>query len=121
VSVPLDVTLEQAIELLKQPKQRGRAAPKEPIKVFDASPITEQPVKLLEGRFGPYVADGVTNASLPRSVDPDELSFEAALELLAERAAKGPSKKATKKKAGDQQRRPPPKPSRKSGSQEKSG
>ena len=97
---PLDVSFEQAIELLKQPKQRGRAAPKEPIKVFDASPITEQPVKLLEGRFGPYVTDGVTNASLPRSADPNELSFEAALELLAERAAKGPTKKkATKKKA----------------------
>lgn len=97
---PLDVTFEQAIELLKQPKQRGRAAPKEPIKVFDVSPITEQPVKLLEGRFGPYVTDGVTNASLPRSADPNELSFEAALDLLAERAAKGPTKKkATKKKA----------------------
>ena len=94
------MSFEQAVELLKQPKQRGRAAPKEPIKVFDASPITEQPVKLLEGRFGPYVTDGVTNASLPRSADPNELSFEAALDLLAERAAKGPTKKkATKKKA----------------------
>jgi len=97
---PLEVTLDEAIELLKQPKQRGRAAPKEPIKVFDVSPITEQPVKLLEGRFGPYVTDGTTNASLPKAVDPEGFTFEAALELLAERAAKGPSKKkATKKKA----------------------
>ena len=98
---PLSVTQEQAIELLKQPKQRGRAAPKEPIKVFDASPITEQPVKLLEGRFGPYVTDGTTNASLPRGADPEGLTFEAALDLLAERAAKGPTKKkkAAKKTA----------------------
>ncbi len=97
---PLDVTLEQAVELLKAPKVRGRGAPKEPIRVFEASPVTEQPVKLLEGRFGPYVTDGTTNASLPRGVEPETLSFEAALELLAERAARGPSpKKATKKKA----------------------
>jgi len=94
---PLDVSRDQAIEILKQPKQRGRAAPKEPIRVFDASPITEQPVRLLEGRFGPYVADGVTNASLPKGVPPETLTFEAALELLAERAAKGPTKKAAKK------------------------
>ncbi len=92
------MTLEEALELLKQPKQRGRAAPKEPIKLFDVSPITEQPVKVLEGRFGPYVTDGVTNASLPRTANPEEFTFEAALALLAERAAKGPSKKATKKK-----------------------
>ena len=96
---PVEVTLEEALELLKQPKQRGRAAPKEPIKQFDVSPITEQPVKVLEGRFGPYVTDGVTNASLPKTVNPEEFTFEAALTLLAERAAKGPSKKATKKKS----------------------
>jgi len=96
---PIEVTLAEALELLKQPKQRGRAAPKEPIKLFDVSPITEQPVKVLEGRFGPYVTDGVTNASLPRTANPEEFTFEAALVLLAERAAKGPSKKATKKKS----------------------
>ena len=95
---PLDVTLKQAVELLAQPKtRRGAAAKKEPLKVFDASPVTQQPVQLLEGRYGPYVTDGVTNASLPRAQLPDELTFEQALELLAERAAKGPS---SKKKAG---------------------
>jgi DNA topoisomerase I len=97
---PMDITLEQALELLAQPKQgRGRAAKKEPIKVFDASPITEQPVHLLEGRYGPYVTDGTTNASLPRGMTPEELTFERALDLLAERAAKGPSKKKKKKAA----------------------
>lgn len=96
---PLEVTLDEALELLKQPKTRGRAAPKEPIKLFEASPITGNPVKLLEGRFGPYVTDGTTNASLPKAADPASFTFESALELLAERAARGPSvKKASRKK-----------------------
>ncbi|MDP6443848.1 MAG: type I DNA topoisomerase [Pirellulaceae bacterium] len=96
---PLEVNLTQALELLAQPKRRGRAAPKEPIKVFEASPVTGEPIKLLDGRYGPYVADGQTNASLPRDADPAELTMEQAVTLLAERAAKGPSKKKKKKAA----------------------
>lgn len=97
---PLDVTLEQAIELLKQPKTRGRGAAKEPLKVFEQkSPVTEEEVKLLDGRYGPYVTDGSTNASLPKDAKPEELTFEQALNLLAERAAKAPAKKKKKKKA----------------------
>ena len=65
---PLEVTLEQAIDLLKQPKTRGRgsATPREPLKEFEESPVTGEPVKLLAGRYGPYVTDGQTNASLPK-------------------------------------------------------
>ena len=97
---PLEVTFEEALELLKQPKRRGRAAPKEPIKVFDhKSPVTEQEVKVLDGRYGPYVTDGETNASVPRGTDPKEIGFDAAIDLLAERAAKGGSKKKKKKAA----------------------
>ena len=59
--------------------------------------MTGQVVKLLEGHYGPYVADGETNASLPKGAEPESLTFEQALELLAERAAKGGGKK--KKKA----------------------
>ncbi len=96
---PLEVELPEALELLKQPKTRGRAAPKEPIKVFEKkSPVTDQEVKLLEGRYGPYVTDGQVNASIPRGSDPNELTFDAALDLLAERAARAPKKKGTKKK-----------------------
>ncbi|WP_442481758.1 type I DNA topoisomerase [Aeoliella sp. SH292] len=100
---PLDVTLEQAIELLKTPKARGRgaAAPKEPIKVFEGdSPITGMKVQVLDGRYGPYVTDGESNASLPKGVSPEELDFNEALNLLAARAAAGGStkKKAAKKK-----------------------
>jgi hypothetical protein len=66
-------------------------AQREPLKTFDASPVTKQPVKLLSGRFGDYVTDGVTNATLPRDFTPESLTFEQALNLLAERAARGPS------------------------------
>ncbi len=109
---PLDVNLEQALHLLSQPKTRGRGrvAP-EPIKVFDPSPVTKEPIKLLSGRYGAYVSDGETNATLPRDMKPEDCSFEQAINLLAERAAKGPpakkrrtakkkaAPKATKKKA----------------------
>jgi len=98
---PLEVTFDEAITLLKQPKTRGRrGAPKEPLRMFEKpSPITEQEVKILDGRFGPYVTDGETNASLRKGMEPKEMTFEAALDLLAERAAKGPTKKKKKKKA----------------------
>jgi DNA topoisomerase-1 len=97
---PLDIGLEQALELLAQPKTRGRgrAAPREPLKVFPPSPVTNEPIKLLAGRYGPYVADGATNASLPRGATPEELTFEQAVILLAERAAKAPPKKKAAKK-----------------------
>ncbi|MCA9121960.1 MAG: type I DNA topoisomerase [Planctomycetaceae bacterium] len=93
---PIDVTFEQAVELLAKPKTRGRGAAKEPLKVFEASPVTEEPIKLLEGRYGPYVTDGETNASLPKGISPDELTFDQAVNLLAERAAKGGTKKKKK-------------------------
>jgi DNA topoisomerase I len=98
---PLDVTLEQATELLAQPKARGRgrAAPREPLKTFEISPVTNQQVKLLSGRFGNYVTDGVTNATLPRDYTPESLTFQEALDLLAERAARGPSTRGRRSRA----------------------
>ena len=96
---PLDIDMEKAVFLLAQPKTRGRGAKKEPIKVFEVSPVTEKPVQLLEGRFGPYVTDGTSNASIPKGVEIEEVTFEQALDLLAIRAAKAPAKKKKKKKA----------------------
>ena len=98
---PLDVTMAQAVELLKQPKTRGRgrSAPKEPLKVFEKSPVTDEPIKLLEGRYGPYVTDGTTNASIPKGSNVEDVTFEQAVSLLAERAARAPKKKAKKKAA----------------------
>lgn len=97
---PIDVTMEQAIELLKQPKTRGRrSAPKEPLKKFDVSPVTEKEVRILDGRFGAYITDGATNVTVPKTMTIEEITFERALDLLAEKAAKGPRKKKKKKSA----------------------
>jgi len=80
-------------------RQRGST---EPLKRFGESPVTGKEVKLMAGRFGPYVTDGETNATLPKTADPEAMTVETALELLATRAAKGPAKgkkKAPAKKA----------------------
>ena len=99
---PLDVELGKALELLSQPKFRtargGTRKATEPLKELGDSPITGKPVKLLAGRFGNYVTDGETNATLPRGMTVEELTFDRAVDLLAERAAKGPAKKRTVRK-----------------------
>ncbi|MGH7544114.1 MAG: topoisomerase C-terminal repeat-containing protein, partial [Gemmatimonadota bacterium] len=89
---PLEVTLEQALELLAQPKRgrsRGRART-EPLKTFEPSPATGNPIELRDGRYGPYVTDGETNASIPKDVPLEDVTHETAVRLLAERAARGP-------------------------------
>ncbi|MEI8213596.1 MAG: type I DNA topoisomerase [Planctomycetota bacterium] len=104
----LEITLEEALTILAQPKAlrgRGRvAAP--PLKTFDPSPMNGKPIELRDGRYGLYVTDGETNASLPKDMSGDDLSLEQAISLLQARAAASPSKKksgrsakkATKKK-----------------------
>jgi DNA topoisomerase-1 len=88
----LEITLEQALALLAQPKERRRGRSAEPIRTLGADPVTEKPITVRSGRFGPYVTDGETNASLRRSDDPESVTLERAVELLAERRAKGPAK-----------------------------
>jgi DNA topoisomerase-1 len=92
----LEITLEEALAILAQPKAvrgkgRGVAAP--PLKSLDPSPVTGKPIELRDGRYGLYVTDGETNASLPKDMTAEELSFEQAISLLEARAAAGPSKK----------------------------
>jgi DNA topoisomerase-1 len=70
-----------------------KAGSREPLKVLGAHPRTELEIRLMEGRFGPYVTDGVTNATLPKSLAPDQLTLEEAAQLLDERAARGPAPK----------------------------
>jgi DNA topoisomerase-1 len=83
------LTLEQARELLAQPpRRRGRRARHERLRELGPDPVTGRPIVLREGRYGPYVTDGATNASLRRSDSPDSLTPERAAELLAERRAK---------------------------------
>ena len=96
---PLEVSQEQAVALLAQPKaqRRGFGAPREPLKVVGESPVTKQPIKMFDGRYGYYVTDGETNASLPKGTSHETLSLDEALRLLADRAALGPP---AKKKRG---------------------
>ncbi len=94
---PLTFTMEEAIKLFSEPKQRGRRAAAQPKKEIGNHPESEAPIKLYDGRYGPYVSDGTTNASLPKDENADELSLARAVELIDARAAKGPAKK--KKKA----------------------
>ena len=85
----LTLTVEQAEELLAQPKQRrGRGAPKPPLKDLGPDPQSGKPLVVKDGRFGPYVTDGETNASLRRGDTPESITLERAVELLAERRAK---------------------------------
>ena len=85
----LTLTVEQAEALLAQPKQRrGRGAPKAPLKEVGPDPASGKPIVVKDGRFGPYVTDGETNASLRRGDTPEGITLERAVELLAERRAK---------------------------------
>ena len=95
------IDLPGALALLAQPKtRRGQAAAK-PAVIVGIDPSTNKEIQLKEGRFGPYVTDGETNASLRRADDPSTISVERAADLLAERRAKDPApkKKAAAKKA----------------------
>jgi DNA topoisomerase-1 len=90
----LGMSLEEAIQALASGGMRGRtrAAPTA-IADFGALEGAAGPVRLLEGRYGPYVSDGKTNATLPKGTDPQKLTAEQALELLKAKAAAGPAKK----------------------------
>jgi DNA topoisomerase-1 len=97
----LRVTVDEALALYAQPKARGGRNAKGPLREMGADPDTGLTMVVKDGRFGPYVTDGTTNASLRRGDDAESLTVERASELLAERRAAGPStkKKAAKKKA----------------------
>ncbi|MCB0330484.1 MAG: DNA topoisomerase I, partial [Bdellovibrionales bacterium] len=99
---PLEITVEQAITLLREPRRRGRAAQPKNLRVLGKHPVSEKELTIKSGRYGPYITDGEINASLARGADPEALTMEEAVELLAARAAKiasgGGKKKASKKK-----------------------
>ena len=107
----LTIQIEEALELFAQPKtRRGRSAAA-PLRELGEDPSSGAPVVLRDGRFGPYVTDGTTNASLKRGDDPETITLERAAELLADRrsaapkaprrtvAKKAPAKKAAAKKS----------------------
>ncbi|KZF00364.1 DNA topoisomerase I [Rhodococcus sp. EPR-279] len=95
------VTLEEALKIYAEPKRRGRQGEaKPPLREMGVDPISEKPMVIKDGRFGPYVTDGETNASLRKDDDVESITDDRASELLADRRARGPvKKKAPAKKA----------------------
>jgi len=93
------ITLDEALAIYAQPKARGTAKP--PLRAFGADPVSGKPITVKDGRFGPYVTDGETNVTVPRGTSVEELTEERAVEMLAEKRAKGPApkKRAAKKSA----------------------
>jgi len=92
-----DITLEQALEIYSQPKYANRAATS--LKEFEADPVSGKPIRIKDGRFGAYVTDGTTNVTIPKGQTPDDITFEIAVQMLADKRAKGPAPKRTTRRA----------------------
>ncbi|HJQ49643.1 MAG TPA: type I DNA topoisomerase [Gaiellaceae bacterium] len=93
------IDLPGALALLAQPRQRrGQRASAAPLRELGTDPVGGKEIVLKEGRFGPYVTDGETNASLRKGDDPESVTLDRALELLAERRAKGPAKRSPRRR-----------------------
>ena len=92
------IDLPGALELFAQPKYGNRRA-SSALKEFEADPVSGKPIRVKDGRFGPYVTDGETNATIPRGETVDEVDFERAVQLLADKRAKAPAKKPAARKA----------------------
>jgi DNA topoisomerase-1 len=97
----LTISLDEALRIYAEPKQRGRAASAGPLRELGKDPASGKPVVVRDGRFGPYVTDGEYNATLRKGDDPDTITLERAADLLAEKRARGPAprKRAAKKTA----------------------
>ncbi|WP_271395396.1 type I DNA topoisomerase [Neomicrococcus lactis] len=89
-------TLEKALEIYSQPKQRGARQAVPPLAEFGPDPVSEKNIVVKEGRFGAYITDGVTNITIPRDTTLEELTRERAIELLADKRARGPVKRGAK-------------------------
>ncbi len=95
-----DITLEEALRIYAEPKRRGRqAAAAPPLRELGTDPASGKPMVIKDGRFGPYVTDGETNASLRKGDDVASITDARAAELLADRRARGPVKRPAKKTA----------------------
>nr|WP_081809438.1 type I DNA topoisomerase [Mycobacterium sp. URHB0044] len=94
------ITLDEALKIYSEPKRRGgQGAATPPLRELGTDPVSDKPMVIKDGRFGPYVTDGETNASLRKGDDVLSITDARASELLADRRARGPAKKTTKKAA----------------------
>ncbi|WP_026459868.1 type I DNA topoisomerase [Schaalia suimastitidis] len=96
----LTITLDEALAIYAQPKTRGRGVAKPPLREFGDDPVSGKKVTVKDGRFGPYVTDGVTNVTVPRAETVEDLTEARAFELLADKRAKGPAPKRSAKRSG---------------------
>ncbi|MGW8484617.1 type I DNA topoisomerase [Microbacterium sp. NPDC055903] len=101
-----DVTLDQALAIYAQPKYgAGSRRASSALAEFEADPVSGKPIRIRDGRFGAYVTDGETNVTIPRGQQVADITFEIAVQMLADKRAKGPApkrgaaKKAPAKKA----------------------
>lgn len=95
-----DVTLEQALEIYSQPKYgAGSRRASSALAEFEADPVSGKPIRIRDGRFGAYVTDGETNVTIPRGQQVQDITFEIAVQMLADKRAKGPVKRGAAKKA----------------------
>ena len=92
----LDVTLDVAVEMLKRSKTRSAPVA---LRELGEHPEDKQPVQIFEGRYGPYVKYGKINATIPKDLDPQQLTMEEALRLVQEKAEKGGGKRGGAKKS----------------------
>jgi len=100
-----EVGMNRAVDILAQAANRGGGRGKaEPIKTLGEHPTSGGEIKVMPGRYGPYVTDGTTNATIPKDVKPEDVTEAQAIELIDARAAKGPAKK--KKKAAPKKKAP---------------
>ncbi|KQS22737.1 type I DNA topoisomerase [Frigoribacterium sp. Leaf186] len=100
-----EIDLPGALELYAQPKYGARKA-SSALKEFEADPVSGKPIKVKDGRFGPYVTDGETNATIPRGETVEEVDFDRAVQLLADKRAKGPAKPKTAAKKAPAKKAP---------------
>jgi DNA topoisomerase-1 len=91
-----DIEMPAVLEIFAQPKY-GARRPSSALKEFEADPVSGKPIKVRDGRFGAYVTDGDTNATIPRGEDVEGLDFDRAVQLLADKRAKGPAKPKAKR------------------------
>lgn len=107
-----DVTLEQALEIYAQPKYGARRA-SSALAEFDADPVSGKPIRIRDGRFGAYVTDSETNVTIPRGQKVEDITFEIAVQMLADKRAKGPAPKRGAAKKAPAKKAPAKKPAAK--------
>lgn len=119
-----DVTLEQALEIYSQPKYGAGRRASSALAEFEADPVSGKPIRIRDGRFGAYVTDSETNVTIPRGQKVEDITFEIAVQMLADKRAKGPAPKrgarATAAKKAPAKKAPAKKPATKTAAAKKS-